>query len=278
MRIRHRYGLSSFNKHLLRFLNKNKIPYQSDELTITVEVFEDDEQFDIIELFMRENDAVDVISAIYGQTELDNSKWLSLKSEWWSQYPEPQNNAGYLFTTYDVTEFCKGTDDGYYCGKGLRQAHPFVIARKPNWGARNFMMLNWVSDELFVSQKTFKILQDSGLTGFSLWNVMNKQQIPYDNVKQLYVETQLPKGVDRQSIAQVCVCPNCGFEKYITKPGPVRFKKELFYDLKCDIVRTTDKFGERGCDSMILVSKEFYRVVINNKLDRGLIFEPIELI
>lgn len=277
MRIRHRYGISSFDKRVLRFLSRHKIAYQSDGLITSVEAFEDDERFGDIELYMRKMNAVDVKDAIYEKTELENSEWLTIKSEWWHQYPEPRDNMAYMSTTYDSTEYCKGTDNGYYCGKGLRQVHPFMMAKRPNWGARNFMMLNWVPDELFASLKACEILEDAGLLGFELWDVIDKKHISYENVKQVHIKTQLREGLDPRAVEQELVCPVCGFKKYIAKTGPIKLQKGLFDGLKCDVVRTTEKFGEIGCDSIILVSQKFYNVVKENRIDRGLVFEPVEL-
>ena len=62
------------------------------------------------------------------------------------------------------------------------------------------------------------------------------------------------------------------------KPGYNCFHKEIFEGVQDDIVKTTDKFGELGCTSLILVTHKFYGIVTNAKLDRGLVFEPVELI
>ena len=277
MRIRHRYGIGCSDKRVLRFLNQHNVSYQSNGLIITANVFEDDVQFRAIESFMLKANAVDVKDAIYDSEELESAEWLSIKSEWWSQYPEPRDNFAYMSTTYDSIEYCKGADNIYYCGKGLRQVHPFMMAKRPNWGARNFMMLNWVPDELFVSQKACKILEGAGLLGFELWDVVDKKYIPYETVKQIHIETQLQEGLDAHAIDQELVCPVCGFKKYIAKTGLIKFQKGLFDGLKCDVVKTKEKFGEIGCDSLILVSQKFYNVVKENSIDRGLVFEPVEL-
>lgn len=278
MRIRHRYGLSSSNNQALRFLRKQKVPYQSDELVVTVEVYEDEAHFDNIERFMHKIGALDVRDTIYQQTELENAEWLLLRCEWWSQYPEPREDRMFVFTTYDTTDYCPGIEKEYYCGMGLSQAQPFMIEKEPNWGARNFMMLNWVADELFISKKAHEILKKSDLVGVTFWDVVDKRNRELETIKQIHVEAQIPKGLDLQCIDQVFMCPRCGVEKFMLKAGPIRMRKELFCNLKNDVVKTTEKFGEIGCDSMILVSQKFYDIVRKNGLDRGLAFEPIELI
>lgn len=266
MRIRHRYGLSTEDRQIIRFLKRYNIPFQQDELTITTVVFEDDDEFDSISEFFKKKDVVDVVDAVYDKSELEAADWLTIKSEWWTQYPQPEEEMRYIFSTYDASTYCKGLEGKYYCGKGLKQVQPFVIKKEPNWGARNFMMLNWIPDELFISSKASNILLKSSLVGFSLWDVLDKSYKPHSSIKQIYVEKYLHRCIDQTSIEQKNICPNCGFEKFIPKVGMIKFKKEFFENLNCDIVKTMDKFGEIGCDSLILVSHKFYDVIKKIKL------------
>ena len=277
MKIRHRFGFASGDGKVLRFLNKKNLLYQRDELIITVEAFEDDNEFDALSNLAHKCDAVDVVTAVYEQSELDAAKWLVIRSEWWNQYPQPQEEMGYIYTTYDTSMYCSGCEE-YNCGKGLLQKKPFNIKKAPNWGPRNFLMLNWVPDELFVSLKAATVLEKSKLTGFSLWDVFDKSQKPFDTIKQIHVENFLPKSLNVESIKERLVCPNCGFEKIVPNVGPLRFEKTTFENIDYDIVKTEDKFGEIGCDSAILVSHNFYDTVIKNNIGKGLVFEPVELV
>ena len=278
MRIRHRYGFSTEDRQIIRFLKRHDIPFQQDELTITIVIFEDDDKFTSINEFFEKKDVVDVVEAVYDKSELEAADWLTIKSGWWSQYPQPEEAMGYMFTTYDASMYCPGINGEYSCGKGLVQKKPFVIKKRPNWGPRNFMMLNWVPDELFVSAKAATILRESKLRGFSLWDVLGKSQKPYDSVKQLKVENCIPKSVIQTSIKERFVCPNCGFEKFIPVVGPMKFNKSAFTNIDYDIVKTEDKFGDVGCDSMILVSHSFYDTIVKNKIGKGLVFEPVEIV
>lgn len=278
MRIKHRYGFSSGNRQVMRFLKRYGIAFQQDELIGTTVIFEDDDVFTAVRAFFEKKDVVDVVDAVYDKSELETADWLTIKSEWWSQYPEPKESMGYMFTTYDASAYCPGIDGKYRCGKGLVQKQPFVIKKCPNWGSRNFMMLNWVPDELFVSTKAAAILAESKLKGFSFLDVLDPSQRPYDSVKQLKVKNHLPKSLAQESVKERFVCPACGFEKFLTTVGPMKFYKSAFADIDCDIVKTEDAFGEIGCNSMILVSHSFYAAIVKNKIGKGLIFEPIEIV
>lgn len=99
-----------------------------------------------------------------------------------------------------------------------------------------------------------------------------------EGVKQIFVNHYLPEGLCLDSIEREYVCPKCGFTKYLLKMRTIRFHKEIFDGVKYDIVKTSDKFGETSCDSLILINHNFYEVIKKANLDRGLVFEPVELI
>lgn len=46
-----------------------------------------------------------------------------------------------------------------------------------------------------------------------------------------------------------------------------------------DICRTHEDWGwGKGADRLILISQRMYRTIVDNRLDRSLVFEPIQLI
>ena len=278
MRVKHRYAFNSDEKAVMRFLNKHKIKYEKDETTIILYLYEDDANYEFVSKFLNTQGAVDIPEAVYTLEEIERAKWLTVRSSWLSQYPQPEKDWEYMHTTYDATNYCEGNKPMHYCGKGLVQKEPFVIRKAPNWGSRNFMMLNWVWDELFISKKAEEVLMSSNLKGFEIYDVFNKSKKPFEEIKQIYVKNYLAEGICANSIKRKIVCPKCNFVKYMSKPGYNCFHKEIFEDIQVDIVKTTDKFGELGCTSLILVTHRFYEVVTNAKLDRGLVFEPVELI
>ena len=97
-------------------------------------------------------------------------------------------------------------------------------------------------------------------------------------IKQLLVNDYLMEGLCVEAIQDTLVCPKCLFAKYILKAGTNCFKKEIFENVTDDIVKTTEKFGGVGCVSLILVTHDFYKVIAEAKLDRGLVFEPVALL
>lgn len=67
--------------------------------------------------------------------------------------------------------------------------------------------------------------------------------------------------------------------KYIYTGRGFTYKKEAFEGLKSDIVKTFETFGAgRMCARTVFISKEFYKLLVINKWDKDLAFEPIALV
>jgi len=277
------------------FLCQQSVQFEQGEMAIIFELFEDQDNYNtIINRLNPDYVTRNPPQAVYTHDEINASQWLRVYSNWNSLYPQPERNWGYIFKTYDATNYCEGNPNLfdeereeyyrkydmpiYHCRKGLIQRKNFILKKAPNWGARNFTMLHWVSDELFISPKAEEVLRNSDLTGFDYYTVNNKSNKPFDNVKQLFINNYADKGFCADAIERTYTCPICGFTKYHPKAGHIRFHKEIFEGNKNDIVKTTDKFWPIACASLILITHKFYKTITEAKLDRGLIFEPVELV
>ena len=108
-----------------------------------------------------------------------------------------------------------------------------------------------------------------------------KKNISLEDIYQIYVERVLEPGLLNleQSVTEVIKCSSCGKTKYIESGKSLTFKKEIFEDLDCDIVKSYETFGDgHMCAREIMVSKKLYQVIKTNKLDKDIVFEPITLI
>ena len=251
-------------------------------MSIAFEMFEDQENFDTIVKSIESGNVVrNLPEAVYTREEISAAQWLTVRSSWRSLYPQPIDEMGFRHTTYDSTDYCNKAEEEnggfHWCGSGLVQKEGFVLAKEPNWGPRNFLMVNCVEDELFISPKAEAALRESGLAGFDIRDVMNKRGSIMNGVRQLYVRGSLAGGLREDALQEKLVCPKCGFEKYITKAGANYFERKAFEGVSADIVKTKEKFGGIACFSLIIASHKFYEVVTDAKLDRGLVFEPVVL-
>lgn len=280
MRIKQRFVFDSRgnNFDISKLLSQHGVKFEKREPLTIFELFEDQKCFEeIVERLAPYNVSRNLPEAVYTREEINEAQWLTIRSSWRSLYPYPREDMGYRFTTYDSVDFCE-REGAYWCGKGLIQKDNFVLEKEPNWGPRNFLMINLIDDELFISQKAEELLRSSSLKGFEIYNVIDKRKNTMGGIKQLLIKDFLEEGLCVEEVQETLVCPKCGFTKYILKAGITCFKKEIFKDVKDDIVKTKEKFGGIGCVSLILITHSFYRAITEARLDRGLVFEPITLL
>lgn len=273
MRIKYRYGFNNSESDVADFINKQNIRHNKGDIVTVFELFNDDEKFELTLDFLRNRNIEPTVSeAVFSQKEIDEAQWLSIRSTWRYAYPQPEKDQGYIFSTYNTKNYCD------QCGKGLIQKENFTINKEPNWGSRNFLMLNWIHDELFITSKAESILRNSNLSGFSIYDVLNRSKRKLEKTKQIYVTNHLGYGLSNNIVSAELVCSKCNFKKYIRKPEFICYNKNVFENANEDIIKSYEKFGEITCASIIFISRRFYNVIKKNQLDRGLDFEPIKLI
>jgi len=278
MRVRHRFAFRTDETEASAFLDEQRIEYSKSEAINVFYMFEDEENFDVIRGFMKSRGSVEILEAVYTKSEFDIAEWFTVRSSWRSLYPHPKDNMSYRFTTYDTSDYCEGDEPSYICRKGAIQKECFALEKEPKWGSRNFLMLHWVGDELFISSRAELQLRDTGITGYSLYDVQNKKGAVLNGVKQMLVYNVLGEALRENAIQEKLICPVCGFAKYLQKVGANLYRKEAFDNVEVDVVKTKEKFGEITCCSKIIVSRRFYASVVSAMLDRCLVFEPVVLI
>lgn len=261
---------------LLDYAASNGIKFSRGEIISSLEISEDSIHWPWVEAYVHKHDIRTQPETKYTARELRSAQWLRVRSKWRNGYPQPEGAFAYEAITYNTDDNC------LECGAGLVQQDAFRINKTPSWGNRHFMMLNWVEDELFVDETAKNILTQSGLSGLSFREVKDKKGVQYlDNVYQLQINTVLPEGyvADRRAVNAINVCPKCGTAKYHpTGIGMHAFKAEIFEGAP-DLVKSAEVFGwGHSATRLILVSQKLFQVITHNKLERGLVFEPIELV
>lgn len=91
----------------------------------------------------------------------------------------------------------------------------------------------------------------------------------------------MPEGIETSSncIEKVSNCPACGRKKFLSNErGQFIFKKDALLDAP-DFVKSAEQFGSGLIASrLIIVSHNAYKLIVENKLDSSLVFEPIKLV
>jgi len=278
MRVKHRYifTVDGARKKIFDFVIKSKIKYNFTEAIqlLVFEVYEDDENWETIEKFKMKYDGLSLASCVFSKKEIENASWLTVRSIWRWEYPQPEDTLGFKRDMYANNNIC----DSCGCACGLTQKNSFKVKKSPKWGRRNFLMLNWVEDELFISSKVATALEESEFKGFNLLEVNHfKKNSSIENIMQIKVNEILKQGmiIKEDTIKKEINCPKCGRRKYITTGRGRFFDKEIFRDLNVDIIKSYEVFGEGNmCARVIFISNAFYRVITENGYDKNLVFEP----
>lgn len=277
MRIKHRISFrAEEHTELTFFLSIHGIAWRKGQIVSTVEVFEDSPHWQFIHQYVNERNILMLSGTEFSKAELENAEWLRIRSQWRCGYPQPEEAFGYLSVTYQEGCRCET------CGAGKKQIAPFRMRKSPNWGKRHFMMLNWVEDELFVTDVCRRVLEKENLSGMNFSTTCDKKGATIlSNINQLRISSKLAPGIiqDRRSIDQVYHCTDCGETKYHpTCIGMIAYDKRIFENAP-DFVKTAEFFGwGKGAAHHIIISKRAYHAIVENKLDQGLVFEPVELV
>lgn len=281
MKIKHRYTFRNDcdNNEIVSYLDTNSIKYEisSGIPLVTLEIFEHEKYWPEIKDLMDRHGKTSLSEIIYSKSELNDAKWLQVRSKWRAEYPQPEKKFDYKRITYNDLHYCPD------CGCGLTQKSNFQLKKTPKWGKKNFLMLNWIEDELFITENVAEGLNISDLKGFSIRNVDKyKTGGSLNNIYQLYVENYLAEGLlfEEGEIVKEIRCDTCNSTKRVLSGVALnRLKNEVIKDCSYDIVKTTEKFGDgRLCASSIFITNKMYKFIVVNKWDNQLCFEPVIII
>jgi len=280
MRILHRFCIfnNKVDKEMIKFLNKHNIKMDYTKDFNVFEPFEDSDNFYEIKNFLASykiyNHSANV-RLIYTKEEIEAAEWLTISLSWYNGYAQPQDGWGYIHTTYDSSKMCDK------CYAGLVQKDSFALKKPPKWGQRNFFYV-YGAYEIFISNRVKSVFMDNNVTDVEYYDVIkySKARNIIDDTKQIYVKTYLQPGLKDESIYEVFTCVKCGAVKYDIKKNYFYYDKKVFDGITADIVKTSESYGVEGSKgtNLIFVSQRLRKILIDNKLDKGVYFAPIQLV
>jgi hypothetical protein len=202
------------------------------------------------------------------------------------QYPQPEEDFGYLRATFNLDNYCEN------CGIGKSQNAPFRLKAIPKQPNNQFWGLHWEHDAIFVRLEAKRILESENVRGISFAKpVLHKKGLEVDDMWQIHIQTELGAGVDsynltkeiceyadkraREEEAALKLIHYCGRTKYnLPKRGGVTFN-EFYFRNAPDIVMSDEWFGSGGkAFRLPIFSERIKRIVEKHKL-KGLHFTPI---
>ena len=280
MDYKHRMCFRTDDIQTLQFLDGIGIEYKISDGSIIsyIEILESKPEWQTVEAyFKRKRLSTGLVDTIYTKEEMNRAKWFTVRSKWRWEYPQPNSgDNGYIKNVTYTDSACPE------CGNGLVQIGNFRVRKSPKWGQRAFLMLNWIGDVLFLSNHAKDVLSDSNLGGFHFAEVLNtKGTAVIADIHQLCVDNVLPQGIvwDNDTIGRVNRCSVCGIIKYGPTGRGKIYRMSAFENVDQDIIMSDEVFGwDHLSQRDIIVSKHFYEVINENKLNRQLPFEPIQLV
>lgn len=278
MRIKHRFIIrEDESKEIINFFKNRNLKCKVSKITslITVEIYEDDIWWYELKSLMDKYDILSLCECVYTREEFERATWIAIRSKWRWEYPQPANNFDYKHITYNDSKCCRK------CGAGLVQKECFRVRKPPQWGKKNFLMLNWVEDEVFINNNVELILKSADLKGLQFYDVKNaKNNETIQNMKQIFISKVLEPGLVKQNetVLHEIKCNNCSGKKYILTGKGIVFDRKVMDNISCDIVKSSEAFGDGNMYAkIILVSKRFYETIKENNLGNDLVFEPVLL-
>ena len=278
MEINYHFGFSKkHHPQLIKYILDHDILFDGsdDDDSVGVDIYASNLYWPMLEEILKSDRIPYVGEMIFNKKELLAAEWMIVRSKWSYGWSEPQKDFPFSHITFSDEEACGK------CYYGLIQRAPFQIKKAPSWGRRNFFSLFDKRDTLFVSDKARSVFEKENICGIEFSEVRNKNgNSKLSNINQLVISTVLPEGfvASNMSYCKVYRCPECGKKRYFV-PGTEKkvFERGIFGDAP-DIVKSGDLFGETVGVPCILIRQKVYRVLVDNKLDRNLIFYPIDLV
>lgn len=274
MDFKHRVSLKKErDKELINFIDEQKIDYENTEFSFVIlEILESNKFWPKINKYLIAKNIRTITEGVYSKQEIEQAKWITMRSKLRWQYPQPAGNDNYKNITYSKENYCN------QCNTGLTQIDSFRVKKTPKWKRNYFLMLNWIEDELFLSDNAKNILTNSGLRGFKFFDVVKNDVTKLEDFNQLKVNEILSPGlIDQENtIKETHKCNKCGVVKYVTTGRGLVYRESVFRN-DVDIVNSFELFGLSGVRT-IFINQNFYKVIINNKMDKNIEFVPIKLI
>ncbi len=296
MRIGHRY--LSWDSHpkiikpLRNILDRHNISYKYKEdlnsiipsfkYFIEFYLYEDNPNFHNAKNEVDKYSIEPQIGTYYEKTDIDKAKWFIVSTGEY-QYPQPEENFGYLKATFNLDHYCS------HCGVGKIQNAPFRLRTEPKQQSNQFWGLHWEFEPIFLRQEAKNILEKEQVQGIRFSQpVLHKKNTAIEGFYQLHIDTVLNKGFDNYNTKTItCKINNeesnnsdpglhcCGRSKFHHPMIGGYLFNEIIFNPAHDIVQSYEHFGSgASANRLQIVSKRFKQLVDKGKL-KGLSFTPI---
>lgn len=268
------YYCRRFTPQLKEFLEEKGIQYrlrgESANPFITVTLFSatanEEESFPELKAMWQRSP---IITAKYTNKELHEAEWLTV-------YPKKQiidiTNGENSFAT--SCERANGTR-----AKHQWQVREIEIAKEP---PMNIHTAFWATDcgvlKIFTDQRVRDLAIDNNLKGGLFRNVMVRRRGYSSRLYQLDSDQIIPRDYIEMGHGEKSeLCRTCGKEQFVLVQ-PMAYQLHLNTSKlspENDLYITESIFGDGIANPMYIISKKFYALLRDNKIDSNLILDPI---
>ena len=216
----------------------------------------------------------------YSLEELRSAKWLEARN-----------------TTAKVTAINGETLNTYRCslgktkigspiGRHRDQIELYSLNSPIKWGRSFFVSCYANQERLFCNTLARTILEKNNITGIDFSPVLKKSTSqPLDNIFQVRPQNTMPvSAIIPIHDMQRLVCDQCGMPMLRWTSGKCTYGiREGFLDENIDCWQTDAMFVSPSNSTLadatrrLIISQHMYRTLVDNKLDRGFVFLPLEL-
>jgi len=227
----------------------------------SIDIAEDDPRWREVEALIGRTKypIIDTVTTEFSNLELDGAKFLGMVATSSAGYPQPEQQQGYLASTYDMEHCCKR------CGLGKRQIAPFRVSLAEPKRDKSIFQLNWIFDEFFLSREAWKAVFEPFGIGYHPVIAHNTGK-EMDRLVQLDindVHNLMLTGTNCEE------CSLCGRRKFPFNTKGF-FPKPVFP--QSDLFKSTEAFGAFGF-SLVIVSHKLHRAMKRAALT-GIKFYP----
>lgn len=219
----------------------------------------------------------------YSNQELQSAKWLVVRSSFSKVYPENASDLSKSFCLSRVTK------NGLTIMRHCHILGNYIVKKPVKWGKRFFAAaLPGGEHEVFCNLEARNVMERAGLRGVEYEEVRKSGTgVAEENLYYLKAQNTLVNGaIVPISDMDTYTCDQCGMHMlgYRNTRGQFGIRANLIDD-SVDFYRTLPLFSPTVTDpsliegsSRFIVSRRFYQLVKELKMDRALWFEPISLV
>lgn len=273
MRYLERY-VAKATPELIRYLDEKSVKYRVTKITnwdyVIFYIYSDMKVAEEVKSFIELSglDPIVDVSTSYSKKEMMEAELLTINPK----FPKVEINEDFAFE-----DSCTYVDRwGMTRVHHRKQVSFAVINKEPVW-RKAFYTEDSGSSQIFTNKSVCDLIQDHSLSGINFQPVLLKNGKVCENTFQLTAKHIIEKSSIMLGYGErIEKCPFCGKEQYV-----INNKYQLHLtgiDRGSDFYETVYIFGGGIPGPIYIISQRFYRLLIENKLDKSLVIEPVCLL